>query len=74
MARADGFKVEGLVVESIANGLYRVELANGHRLLAHFTGSARKHSPALAPGAKVGLEISPFDLSKGRIVSNETEL
>ena len=74
MARADGFEVEGTVVEALANGLYRVELSNGHRLVAHFTGKARKSSPVLAPGVKVGLEISPFDLSKGRIVSKETEL
>jgi translation initiation factor IF-1 len=72
MARADGFEVEGTVVEALANGLYRVELANGHRLLAHFTGAARRQPPVLAPGAKVGLVISPFDLSKGRIVSNAT--
>ena len=74
MRRADGFEVEGTVVETAGTGLYRVELANGHRLLAHFTGQARRNPPDLPAGSKVGLELSPFDLSKGRIVSSESKL
>ena len=74
MARADGIEVEGIVVEALPRGLYRVELANGHRVMAHFTGRARKQAVSLAPGVKVNLEMSFFDLSKGRILSNETEL
>ena len=74
MPRADAIEVEGTIVEALPHGLYRVELANGHRLLGHFKGQARKNPPSLAPGRKVGLELSPFDLSKGCIVSNETEL
>jgi len=74
MAGADGIKVEGTVVEILPRGLYRVELANGHRLMAHFTGRARKTAAALAAGEKVNLEMSFFDLSKGRILSNENEL
>jgi translation initiation factor IF-1 len=71
MARTGGFEVEGVVVSAVARGLYRVELTNGHRLLAHFTGRARKQPPELAPGGKVGLELSPFDLSKGRIIETK---
>ena len=68
MARADGIKVEGAVVEALRNGTYRVELANGHRVLAFLSGKARLSFPRLAPGEKVTLEMSPYDLSEGRIV------
>jgi len=74
MARADGIEVEGTVVEALPHGMYRVELSNGHRIMAHFTGRARKNAASLATGEKVNLEMSFFDLSKGRILSNETEL
>ncbi len=68
MARADGIQVEGAVVEILRNGTYRVELANGHRVLAFVSGKARLSFPRLAPGEKVTLEMSPYDLSEGRIV------
>ena len=71
MARADAIEVEGTVVEMLPHAMYRVELANGHRVLAHFKGKARKNPVRLAPGDKVMLEMSPFDLSKGCIVGNE---
>ena len=71
MARADGIEVEGAVVEALPNAMYRVELANGHRVLAHFKGRARVKAVSLALGDKVMLEMSPFDLSNGCIVGNE---
>jgi len=68
MAREDAIKVEGLVVEALPNKTYRVELANGHRVLAFVAGKARMSFLRLAPGEKVLLEMSPYDLSEGRIV------
>ena len=67
MPGKDAFKVEGVVVEALANGTYRVELANGHRLLAFVPGKARSQFAGLAIGEKVNLELSPYDLSEGRI-------
>ena len=69
MARADAIEVEGTVVETLPHTLYRVELANGHRVLAHFKRRAKMTGFAL--GDKVMLEMSPFDLSVGRIICNE---
>ena len=74
MARTDAIEVEGAVVEALPHAMYRVELANGHRVLAHFKGRARVNAVALAPGEKVMLEMSPFDLSNGCIVGNEKKL
>jgi translation initiation factor IF-1 len=68
MARDSALKVEGAVVEVLPNQMYRVELANGHRLLAFMAGRARLSFARLAPGDKVRLELSPYDLSAGRIV------
>jgi translation initiation factor IF-1 len=68
VARTDGIKVEGIVVEALPNTTYRVELANGHRLLAYVAGRTRLTFPRLSPGQKVWLEMSPYDLSEGRIV------
>ncbi|HWX18970.1 MAG TPA: translation initiation factor IF-1 [Candidatus Binatia bacterium] len=72
MARTDAIEVEGVVVEALSNKTYRVELANGHRLLAFVAGKARLSFARLAPGETVKLELSPYDLSEGRIVG-ETE-
>ena len=69
MAGADAIKVEGEVVELLASGLYRVALANGHRVLAHGREKIREQHGRLTPGDKVILEMSPFDLSKGRITA-----
>ena len=71
MARKDGIEVEGAVIEALPHTMYRVELANGHRVLAHFKGKARLNPSRLALGEKVMLEMSPFDLSNGCIVGNE---
>ena len=68
MAREGAFEVEGAVVEVLPNQTYRVELANGHRLLAFMRGKARSSLAHLAPGDKVRLELSPYDLSAGRII------
>jgi translation initiation factor IF-1 len=68
MAREGAIEVEGAVVEVLPNQMYRVELANGHRLLAFMGGKARSSFAQLAPGDKVDLEVSPYDLSVGRIV------
>ena len=67
----DPFKVEGRITEALPNGTYRAELANGHRLLAFMTRRSSDRGTRFAPGDKVNLEISPFDLSKGRIVQEE---
>jgi translation initiation factor IF-1 len=67
MPGEDAFKVEGVIVEALANGTYRAELANGHRLLAFVPGKARSKFAGLAVGDKVNLELSSYDLSEGRI-------
>ena len=67
MAANSGIEVEGVVREIIADGLYRVELANGHKPLAHLTGKARRAAVKFAPGDKVILVMSFYDLSVGRI-------
>jgi translation initiation factor IF-1 len=68
MAREGAIEVEGAVVEVLPNQMYRVELANGHRLLAYVAGKARLRLARFAPGDKVRLELSPYDLSTGRIM------
>jgi translation initiation factor IF-1 len=68
MAGADAFRVEGMIVEALANGTYRAELANGHQLRVYFAGRTRRNAPQLAAGEKVRLQLSPFDLSEGRIL------
>jgi translation initiation factor IF-1 len=70
MARASAFEIEGVVVEVLPNQMYRVELANGHRLLAFLAGKAKLRFAPLTPGDKVQLELSPYDLSAGRIIVN----
>ncbi len=68
MARANAFKVEGIVLEALANQTYRVRLANGHRPLAFVPGRAKANGVRFAPGDRVTLELSPYDLSEARIV------
>jgi len=68
MARENAIKVEGVVMEVLPNGTYCVNLANGHRVLAFLTGKARLSFGRLAPGESVRLEMSPYDLSQGRII------
>jgi translation initiation factor IF-1 len=67
MARKDAIQVEGRVVEALPNLLFWVELANGHRLLAHISGKNRRMAEGLAVGDVVKVEVSPFDLSNGCI-------
>src|SRR6266480_7869033 len=67
MARKDAIEVEGTVVELLPNTMFRVELSNGHRVLAHISGKMRLYFIRILPGDKVMLEVSPYDLSKGRI-------
>jgi translation initiation factor IF-1 len=64
----DAITVEGLIVEVLGNGLFRAQLANGHRLLAHPTRRSRGGLDGIGVGGKVRLEMSPFDMSKGRIL------
>jgi translation initiation factor IF-1 len=72
MPRAGAFEVEGVVVEVLSDKTCRVELANGHRLLGFVAGKAGRGLVALASGKKVRVELSPYDLSEGRIIV-ETE-
>ena len=68
MAGQNAFLVEGVVIEARPNRTFGVELANGHRLLAFVAGRAKQHFAGLAPGAKVKLQLTPYDLSVGRIL------
>ncbi len=68
MPKEDAIEVEGVVIEPLPNAMFRVELANGHRVLAHISGKMRMHYIKILPGDKVILELSPYDLSRGRIV------
>jgi translation initiation factor IF-1 len=67
MARKDSIEVEGKVTELLPNTMFRVELPNGHRILAHLSGKMRLHFIRILPGDKVMVEMSPYDLTKGRI-------
>jgi len=67
VAREDCIRIEGTVVELLPNTMFRVELPNKHRVLAHISGKMRLHFIRLMPGDKVTVEMSPYDLSKGRI-------
>ncbi len=71
MSREDAIRVAGTVVEVLPNNLFRVELANGHRFVAHTSGKWRMNFIRLVSGDKVTVEMSPYDLSKGLIVLNE---
>ena len=68
MAKEDAIEVEGKVVEPLPNAMFRVELAQGHRVLAHVSGKMRMHHIRILPGDKVTVELSPYDLTRGRIV------
>lgn len=67
MAKEDVIEVEGRVVEPLPNAMFRVELDNGHQVLAHISGKMRMHFIKILPGDKVTLELSPYDLNRGRI-------
>ena len=68
MAKDDTITAEGVVVESLPNAMFKVELEQGHTILAHISGKMRMHFIKILPGDKVTVEISVYDLSKGRIV------
>jgi translation initiation factor IF-1 len=68
LAKEEGIQLEGTVVEPLPNAMFRVELENGHKVLAHISGKMRMHFIKILPGDKVTVELSPYDLSRGRIV------
>lgn len=68
MQRTDAFQVEGVVIEARPNGTYQVQLANGHRLLAFVAGRAKRTFAGAAVGEKVKLQLTPYDLTTGRIL------
>ncbi len=68
MAKEDSIEVEGTVIETLPNAMFRVELPNGHRVLAHISGKMRMHFIRILPGDKVTIELSPYDLNRGRII------
>jgi len=67
MAKEEAIEVEGTVVEPLPNAMVRVELENGHQVLAHISGKMRMHFIKILPGDRVSLELSPYDLTRGRI-------
>ena len=68
MEKEEGIEVEGKVLEPLPNAMFRVELPNGQKILAHISGKMRMHYIKILPGDKVTVELSPYDLSRGRII------
>ncbi len=68
MAKEETIQVEGKVIEPLPNAMFRVELDNGHKVLAHVSGKMRMHFIKILPGDKVTVELSPYDLTRGRII------
>jgi translation initiation factor IF-1 len=71
MPKEDAIQVEGKVLETLPNAMFRVELENGHKVLAHISGKMRMHFIKILPGDKVTVELSPYDLTRGRIIFRE---
>ena len=67
MSKQDMLELEGVVVEALPNAIFQVELENGHKVLAHISGKLRMNYTRILPGDKVTVEVSPYDLTKGRI-------
>lgn len=67
LSKEDAIELEGTVVEPLPNAMFKVELENGHQVLAHISGKMRMHYIKILPGDKVKVEMSPYDLTKGRI-------
>jgi len=67
MAKEEAIQVEGTIVEPLPNAMFRVELDNGHKVLAHISGKMRMHFIKILPGDRVTVELSPYDLTRGRI-------
>jgi len=68
MAKEESIEVTGIVKEALPNAMFRVELENGHQVLGHISGKMRKYYIRILPGDKVKVELSPYDLTRGRIV------
>ncbi|UCD84943.1 MAG: translation initiation factor IF-1 [Deltaproteobacteria bacterium] len=68
MPKEEAIQVEGKVLEPLPNAMFRVQLENGHKVLAHISGKMRMHYIKILPGDKVTLELSPYDLTRGRII------
>ncbi len=68
MAKQASIEQDGTITEALSNAMFRVELENGHQVIAHISGKMRMHYIKILPGDKVKLEMSPYDLTKGRIV------
>lgn len=68
MAKEEPIKLEGVVRESLPNAMFTIELENGHRILGHISGKMRMHYIRILPGDKVMVELSPYDLTRGRII------
>lgn len=67
MSKQDMIEVEGVIIDALSNAMFKVELDNGHQVLAHISGKIRVHFIRILPGDRVKLELSPYDLTKGRI-------
>ena len=67
MAKQSAIEQDGTIVEALSNAMFRVELENGHEIIAHISGKMRMHYIKILPGDKIRVEVSPYDLSKGRI-------
>ncbi|HHE75144.1 MAG: translation initiation factor IF-1 [Deltaproteobacteria bacterium] len=67
MPKEEAIKVEGIVLETLPNAMFKVELENKHQVLAHISGKMRMHFIKILPGDKVSVELSPYDLTRGRI-------
>lgn len=67
MSKEEAIQVEGTIVEPLPNAMFRVELDNGHRILAHISGKMRMHFIKILPGDRVTVELSPYDLTRGRV-------
>ena len=67
MSKEEAIEVEGTVLETLPNAMFRVELENGHKVLAHISGKMRMHYIKILPGDRVTVELSPYDLSRGRV-------
>ena len=68
MAKQNAIEQDGTIVEALSNAMFRVELQNGHEVIAHISGKMRMHYIKILPGDKVRIEMSPYDLTKGRII------
>ncbi|VAW35192.1 Translation initiation factor 1 [hydrothermal vent metagenome] len=67
MGKEDAIEVEGTIIEPLPNAMFRVELDNGHKVLAHISGKMRMHYIKILPGDRVTVELSPYDLTRGRV-------